>query len=109
RIHRRVDPQFGDGTLQNDGGVQMGKGGRRRGDGQIVRWDVHGLERRDRAFFGGRDALLQRAHFGGQGGLVADGTRGPAKQRGHLGPCLREAKDVVDEQEDVLVHLVSEV
>ncbi len=57
---------------------------------------------------GGRDALLQLAHLGGQRGLVAHGGRHAAEQRGDLGAGLGEPEDVVDEQEHVLA-LVAEV
>src|SRR5207237_8210858 len=44
RIHRRVDPHFGNRPLQNDGRVQVreGRGGCRVG--QIVGWHVYGLK-----------------------------------------------------------------
>ena len=77
--------------------------------GQVVGRHVHRLERRDRALLGGGDALLQRAHLGGQRRLVADGAGGAAEQRRDLGAGLREAEDVVDEEQHVLVLLVAEV
>ena len=55
------------------------------------------------------DALLQLAHLGGQRGLVADGRRHAAEQRGDLGARLREAEDVVDEEQHVLALFVAEV
>src|SRR5262249_361377 len=55
------------------------------------------------------DALLQLADVGAQRRLIAD--RGPhaAEQRRDLRVRLHEAKDVVDEEEDVLALLVTEV
>ena len=65
--------------------------------------------RRDRALLGRGDALLQVAHLGGQRRLVAH-RRGHATQQGrYLRARLREAEDVVDEQEDVASLLVAEV
>ena len=55
------------------------------------------------------DALLELAHLGGQGRLVADGARHAAQEGGDLGAGLREAEDVVDEEEDVLALVVAEV
>ena len=84
---------------------------RRRGRrvGQIVRRNVHRLERRDRSFLRGGDAFLQGAHLGGQRRLISDGAGGAAEQRRHLGAGLGEPEDVVDEEEHVLVLLVAEI
>ena len=54
------------------------------------------------------DALLQRAHVGGERRLVADGRRDAAEQRRHFRAGLREAEDVVDEEQHVLA-LVAEI
>ena len=56
----------------------------------------------------GGDALLQRAHVGGERRLVAHGGRNAAEQRRHFGAGLREAEDVVDEEQHVLA-LVAEI
>ena len=58
---------------------------------------------------GGRDPLLQLTHLVGQRGLVTHGRRHATEQRGHLGACLDEAEDVVDEEQHVLVLHVTEV
>jgi peptide chain release factor 1 len=76
--------------------------------GEVVGGDVDGLDRRNRALLGGGNALLQLAHLGCQRGLVADGGRHTAKKCRDLGARLREAEDVVDEEQDVLA-LVTEV
>ena len=47
------------------------------------------------------DALLERADLVGQVRLVAHGGGHAAQQRGDLGAGLREAEDVVDEQQHV--------
>ena len=87
----------------------MGEGGRRRRVGEVVGRHVDGLHRRDRAALGRGDALLQLAHLGGQGGLVADGARHAAEQRRDLGARLHEAEDVVDEEQHVLAAHLAEV
>ena len=48
--------------------------------------------------FGGGDPFLQRAHFGGQIGLIPDRRRHAAEQRGHFGPGLREPENIVHER-----------
>ena len=87
----------------------MGERGRRGRVGEVVGGHVDRLHRCDRALVGGRDPLLQLAHLGGQRRLVADGAGHAAEQRRHLGACLDEAKDVVDEEQHVLAALVAEV
>src|SRR5437016_1159679 len=98
RVYGRVDAQFGDGALQHDGRVQVREGGGGSGVGEIVGGHVNGLETRDRAFGGRGDALLQIAHLGGEGRLVADGAGRAAEQSGDFRTGLREAETVVDEQ-----------
>ena len=88
--------------------VEMREGGRRRRVGQIVGRHVDRLHRGDRALGGRGDALLQRAHVGGERRLVADGARDAAEQRRHFRAGLREAEDVVDEEQHVLA-LVAEI
>ena len=44
-----------------------------------------------------------------QGRLVTDGAGSAAKEGGHLGASLRKAKDVVNEEEHVLMLLVAEI
>ena len=77
--------------------------------GQVVGRHVDGLDRGDRALLRGGDALLKLAHLGGQRRLVAHGARHTTEQSGHLRTGLREAEDVVDEEEDVLAVDVAEV
>ena len=88
--------------------VEVGERGRRRRVGQVVGGHVDGLHRGDRALVGRGDALLQRAHVGGQRRLVAHGRRDTAEQSRHFGARLGEAEDVVDEEQHVLA-LVAEV
>ena len=99
-----------DDAARKDGrGVQMGECGRRGGVGEVVRGDVDRLHGRDRAVARGCDALLKLAHLGRKRGLIADGGGHTAEQCRHLAARLREAEDVVDEQQHVLSGLVAEV
>ena len=86
----------------------MGEGGGRRRVGQVVGRHVDRLHRGDRALLRGGDALLQRAHVGGKRRLIADRGGDAAEQRRHFRARLREAEDVVDEEQHVLA-LVAEV
>ena len=79
-----------------------------RGVGEVVCGNVDRLDRGDRAVLGRGDALLQLAHLGRERGLVANRGRHAAEKRRDLGACLREAEDVVDEEQHVLA-LVAEV
>ena len=79
------------------------------GIGVVVGGHEDRLERGDRALLGRRDPLLEVAHLGGQRRLVAHGRGHAAEERGDLGAGLREAEDVVDEEEDVAALLVAEV
>ena len=86
----------------------MGERGRGRRVGQVVGRHVDRLHRGDRALVRRGDALLQRAHVGGERRLIAHGRRNTAQQRRHFGAGLGEAEDVVDEEQHVLA-LVAEV
>ena len=81
----------------------------RRGIGVVVGGNVDGLHGRDRALLGRGDALLQFAHLGGQVRLVSDGRRHAAEQRRYFRAGLREAENVVDEQQHVLPFFVAEI
>ena len=87
----------------------MSEGRGRRGIGQIVGRHVNRLHRRDRAFLGGGNALLQLAHFGGEVGLVSHGGGHAAQQRGYFRTGLGEAEDVVDEEQRVGTFFIAEV
>ena len=109
RVHGGIDADLGEGAGERHGRPQVGKGGRDRRVGEVVRRDVDGLDRGDRTLPRGGDALLEIAHLGGEGGLVADRARHPSEQRRDLGPGEHVAEDVVDEEEDVGALLVAEV
>ena len=76
--------------------------------GQVVGRHVDRLHRGDRALGGRGDALLQGAHVGRERRLIAHRRGDAAEERRHLGARLREAEDVVDEEQHVLA-LVAEV
>ena len=96
-------------ALEHDRRVEVRERRRRRRVRQVVGRNVDGLERRDRPLLGRRNPFLEHAHLGGQRRLIADGARGAAEQRRHLGARLREPENVVDEEQHVLVLLVAEV
>ena len=109
RVDRRVDPLLHQGARERRGGVQVREHRRGRRVREVVRGDVDGLDRGDRALAGRRDPLLELAHLGLQRRLVADGGGHAAEQRRHLGARLDEAEDVVDEEQHVLAALLAEV
>ena len=94
---------------QHRRGVEVGEHRGRRRVGEVVRRDVDGLHRGDRALAGRRDPLLQLAHLRLERRLVADLRRHPAEERRDLGARLDEAEDVVDEEQHVLALDVAEV
>ena len=109
RVDGRVDAELGDRAREHRRGVEVREGRVRRRVGDVVGGHVDRLQRGDRVAARRGDALLEHAHLVGQGRLVADGARHAAEQRGDLGAGLREAEDVVDEQQHVLVLHVAEV
>ena len=86
----------------------MGERGRRRRVGEVVGGHVDRLHRSDRALGRRGDALLQRAHVGGERRLIADRRGHAAEQRRDFRARLGEAEDVVDEEQHVLT-LIAEI
>src|SRR5699024_2748356 len=109
RVDRGIQAARGDLTAELRGGVEVRERRRRRRVGVVVGGDVDRLQRGDRVSARRRDALLQLAHLVREVRLVADGGRHAAEQGGDLGAGLREAEDVVDEEQDVLLLHVTEV
>lgn len=109
RIHSRVDPQLGEGSGQHSGGIQESEGGGWSGIGQIVSRHIDGLYGRDGAFFGGGDSLLQGSQVSGEGGLIPDSRGDTAEEGRDFGAGLGEPEDVVDEEQDILAFLISEI
>ncbi len=108
RIDCRINSERREIAREDRRRIQVRERRGRRGVGQVVGGDVDGLNARDRAFVGRRDALLKSAHFGRQRGLITDGGGDSTEERGHFRARLREAENVVDEQENVLSFFVSE-
>ena len=104
-----IDPQLRDRARQVGRRVQVRERGRRRRIGVVVGGHVNRLHRGDRALLRRRDSLLEVAHLAQQRRLVADRRRHAAEKRRHLRAGLREAEDVVDEEQDVLALGVAEV
>ncbi len=109
RVDGGVDAEAGDLAREDRRRVEVREGGSRGRVREVVRGHVDGLHRRDGPVLGRRNALLHRAHLGRERRLVADGTRHAAEKRRDFGARLREAEDVVDEEEDVAAALVAEV
>ena len=109
RIHSGVDALAGNGTVQNRGGIQVGKGSGGGRISQVVGRDVDCLDRGNRPLLGGGDPLLERAHLGGQSGLIAHGRGHAAQQGRNLRARLGETEDVVNEKEHILVFPVPEI
>ena len=81
---------------------------RRRRVGQVVRRHVHRLHGGDRSLLRRGDALLEETHLFREGRLIPHRARDASEERGHFGTCLREPENVVDEEEHVLVLVVTE-
>lgn len=109
RVNGGVDTQLGDTSRQHSGGVQVGEGGGRSGIGQIIGRHVDGLDRGNRTLLGGGNSLLHTTHIGGEGRLVSDSGRNSTEQGRHLGTGLGESENVVNEKQDILSLLISEV
>src|SRR5690606_17946595 len=101
RVHGGIDAQRRDVAREHDGRIEMRERGGGRRIGQVVRGHVHRLDGRDRAGLGGGDALLQHAHFFGEGGLITHRGGHAAQQRRHFGAGQGVAVDVVDEEQHV--------
>ena len=108
-VDSRVDTELGNTTRQDGGGIQVSKGGGRGRVGQIVGWDIDGLDGGDGTLLGGSDTFLHATHISGEGRLVTDGGGDTTKEGGDLGTGLGEAENVVNEEQDVLAFLITEI
>src|SRR5579872_429612 len=109
RIDRRIDSDFRQCTRKHSSRVEVSERGGRSGIGQIIGRDVNGLHRGDGTFLRWRNALLQFAHLGCEVGLITDRAGHAAQQRGYFRTCLRETKDIVDEEQRVGAFGVAEI
>merc|ERR1719282_1521574 len=108
-VHGGVDASLGHRSGQDSGGVQVSEGGGGGGICQVVGGDVDGLHGGDGSLLGGGDPLLHPAHVSGQGGLVTHGGGDTTKQGGHFGTSLCESENVVNEKQDILSLLITEI
>ena len=77
--------------------------------GQVVGGHVDGLHRRDRSLVRRGDALWQWRPSRWPGRLVTDGAGDAAEEGRHFRTSLREAEDVVDEEQNVAAFVIAEV
>ena len=109
RVDGGVNAEGRDASRKHRGGVKVRKRRGRRRVRKVVRGNVDRLNRRDGAFLGGGDTLLERAHLGRKSWLIADsGRHSPEKSR-DLRARLGEAENIVDEKKDVLAFAVAEI
>jgi hypothetical protein len=87
----------------------VSKGGRRRRIRQVIGRHIDRLHRGYGALLGGGDPLLQFTHLRRQVGLISYRRRHAAEQGRNLGARLREAEDVVDEQERIAALFIAKV
>src|SRR4029079_7433382 len=96
RIHGGIDAQLGQLPRQDRGGVQVRKGGRRRGIGEVVRRHINRLNRRNRTALRRGNPFLKSAHLRRQVRLIPFGGRHASQEGRHFGARLSKSKDVVD-------------
>ena len=109
RIDCRVNTQFGDGTVQYRGSIQMGEYASRSRVGEVIGRYIYSLNGCDGTGLGGSDSFLQFADIGCERWLVTYGRRHTAEQCGYFGACLYETENVVDEEQYVLALFITEV
>ncbi|CDZ92688.1 Cellobiose phosphorylase (modular protein) [Rhodococcus ruber] len=109
RVHGGVDTHLRDRTRELGGRIEVRERRGRRRVGVVVGGHVDRLQRGDRTTTGRGDALLELTHLVRERRLVTHGRRHAAEQRRDLGAGLREAEDVVDEQQHVLALDIAEV
>ena len=84
RINRREKSLLSESTLKNDSRIEVGKGVRRSGVGQVISRDVNGLDGSNRSLFGGSDSLLKSSHLFGKSRLVTNRRWGPSEKGRNL-------------------------
>lgn len=109
RVNSGVDTQLGDTTGQDSGSVQVSEGGGGGRVSQVISGDIDGLDGGNGTLLSGGDTLLHDTHVNGQSGLVTDGGGDTTQQGGHLRTGLGETENVVNEHQDVLTLVVTEV
>merc|ERR1711910_247385 len=104
-----VDATLGNTTGQDSGGIQVRKGSGGGRVSQVISRHVDSLHRCDGSLLGGGNTLLHGTHVSGKSWLVTDSRWDTTEQSRHLGASLGEPEDVVDEEQNVLTLLVTEV
>ena len=107
-VNRRVDAFFRNRAVQNRRRIKVGEGRCRRRVGKVVRWHINGLYGCNGTLSRCRDPLLQTAHIRCEGWLIAHRRRDTTKQGGNFRTGLREAENVINEEENVL-PLITEI
>src|ERR1700691_4952731 len=77
--------------------------------GEIVGWNINGLDRGYGAAHGVSDALLQRRKLRTHRRLIAKPRGHLSHEPRHLGAGLYESEDIIDEQEYITMVVVSKV
>ena len=77
--------------------------------GEVVGRHINGLDRSHRDAPDRDDTLLQSRDLAREGGLITNPRGQPPKQARYFRTRLDEPKDVVHQQQDVLMTLVAEV
>ena len=108
-INGRINTQRCDITIQHGFRVQMRKGSSRSRVCQIIRRHIDRLYRCDGTILCRCDTLLQLSHFCRKGRLISNGTRHTSQQGAYFTTCLGKTEDIVDEQQHVLMVMITEV
>ena len=77
--------------------------------GQIIGGDIDRLNRGYTPLTGGSDTLLQRPHLAIESRLIAHGAGQTPQQRRYFGSRLDIPKDIVDEEQNLTVLIISEI
>jgi peptide chain release factor 1 len=109
RVDGGINTKGGEVTRQHSVSIQMCECGGRSGIGQIICWHVHSLHRGNGTILGGGNSLLKTTEIGSEGRLITDSGWNTTEKGGHLGTCLGESEDIVDEKKHILAFLISEV
>ena len=76
---------------------------------KIISWYIDSLHGGNGTRLGGGNSLLEGTQIGGKSWLISYSRWDSTKESRHLRASLGEYEDVVDEEEHILVLLISEV
>lgn len=108
-IDSGIDTEFGKGSGQHGGSIQVSESGSGSRISEIISRHVNSLYRGNRTFFGGGNSFLEGTQIGSQSGLITDGRRDTSQQGRHFGTGLCESENVIDEKKHVFSFFISEV